>query len=579
VSTSTSSSSRAGNRLIPSGSIAVLAGALVLPAVGIHAGGVPEPPSKAVDAWQSSFRVATTNLASSGSNPYFVLEPGYRLHFKHADETLTVSVLDETKLVDGVETRVVEEREEKHGQLTEVSRNYFAIDRTTGDVYYFGEDSDEYRHGRVVSREGSWLAGEDGARFGLMMPGTAKVGARFYQELAPNVAMDRAEIVAVDSEVSVPAGTFTSCVQVKETSPLENGSSRKIYAPGVGLIQDDEFILARIEAAPTRDAAPQTGFDGTSIALPGAPPEGILLDYLVVDHARHRVWVPAGGTGSTDVIDTQTLDLRRVENFPTAEVERRGAKRRVGPSSATVGDGVVYVGNRGDSSVCAVDAETLVRGACVTLPSMPDGVAFVASSKEVWVTTPRDQSIVILDVSDPTAPKIAGRIEFEGDPEGYAVDNARGFFYTNLEDKDRTLRIDVSTRAVTATWMPECGDAGPRCLLIDPSGQLLVVACTDHVEVLDAGNDGAILSKLETGGGVDSFDYLPARRSLYVAAAHAATLTVAHLDESGGLKSTAVIPTALGARNAVVTADGNVFIAVGPEGRILRIGPSSVQSP
>ncbi len=149
----------------------------------------------------------------------------------------------------------------------------------------------------------------------------------------------------------------------------------------------------------------------------------------------------------------------------------------------------------------------------------------------------------------------------------------RGFFYTNLEDKDRTLRIDIATRTVTATWMPECGDAGPRCLLIDPTGKLLMVECPDRVEVLDAGGDGAILSRLETGDGLDSFDYLPDRRFLFLAAGRAATLTIARLDESGGLERTAVVPTAPGARNAVVTADGVVFVAVGPEGKVLVVHP------
>src|SRR5206468_3297336 len=109
-----------------------------------------------------------------------------------------------------------------------------------------------------------------------------------------------------------------------------------------------------------------------ALPLPGAPPEGVVLDYLVVDRARHRVWVPAGGTGNTDVIDTRTQEIRRVEKFPTTEVERHGKKRMVGPSSATVGEGVVYIGNRGDSSVCAIDATALTRGGCVTIPSMPD---------------------------------------------------------------------------------------------------------------------------------------------------------------------------------------------------------------
>jgi DNA-binding beta-propeller fold protein YncE len=299
-----------------------------------------------------------------------------------------------------------------------------------------------------------------------------------------------------------------------------------------------------------------------------------VLDYLAVDRARHRVWVPAGGTGSADVIDTTSRELRRVEGFPTTEMERRGKKRMVGPSSATIGDGVVYVGNRGDSTVCAIDATTLARGGCATIPSMPDGLAFLAHAKEVWVTTPRDQSIVILDVTKPAAPKVAGSIKLEGDPEGYAVDDGRGRFYTNLEDKDRTLRIDIATHQVTATWMPECGEDGPKGLAIEPKGEWLMVACTDHVEVLSAATDGHILSKLDTGLGVDNFDYLPGQRSIYLAAAGAATLTVARLDQKGALQRMATTATAQGARNAVSTEDGTAYIADGPEGRILVVPPA-----
>ena len=323
-------------------------------------------------------------------------------------------------------------------------------------------------------------------------------------------------------------------------------------------------------AAASVAAAPEL----TALLLPGAPPGGVMLDYLAVDRARHRVWVPAGGTGTTDVIDTRTQEIRRVEKFPTAEVERHGKKRMVGPSSATVGDGVVYVGNRGDSSVCAVDATSLARGGCVTVPSMPDGLAFIARTKEVWVTTPRDQSICILDVSSPATPKIAGSIKLDGEPEGFAVDDGRGLFYTNLEDKDRTVRIDTSTRKVTANWMPACGDDGPKGLAIETKDGLLMVACPDHVEVLAATTDGRILSKLDTGAGVDNIDYLPGRRLLYVAAAGAATLTVAHLDEPGILKQFAATATTAGARNAVVTDDGVAYVADGPDGKILVVRPA-----
>jgi DNA-binding beta-propeller fold protein YncE len=312
----------------------------------------------------------------------------------------------------------------------------------------------------------------------------------------------------------------------------------------------------------------------TAIALPGAPPDGLFLDYLLVDRARHRVWVPAGATGSTDVIDTRTQEIRRVGKFPTKEMERGGTKRMVGPSSATLGDGVVYIGDRADSSVCAVDATTLARGGCATLPSMPDGVAFVPRSKEVWVTAPRDKLIVILDVSAPTAPKVAGRIQLDGDPEGYAVDNTHGLFYTNLEDKDRTLRISTATRKVTGTWMPDCGEEGPRGLAITADGRFLMVACPDHVEVMDSMADGRIVSKIETGAGLDNLDYLPEGRMVYAAAAGAATLTVAHLDAQGALRRITVSPTAKGARNAVVTDDGVAYVADGPEGKILVVRPA-----
>src|SRR6266568_7310525 len=106
------------------------------------------------------------------------------------------------------------------------------------------------------------------------------------------------------------------------------------------------FVVTAALAAPPPPVATSAGV--TSLLLPGAPADGVALDYLVVDRARHRVWVPAGGTGSADVIDTRTQAISRVEKFPVADVERNGKKRKMGPSSATVGDGVVYVGDRAD---------------------------------------------------------------------------------------------------------------------------------------------------------------------------------------------------------------------------------------
>jgi hypothetical protein len=198
-------------------------------------------------AWRDTFAVDKANLADSGRSTYFILEPGYRMVLRKGKDTLTVTVLQETRMVDGVRTRVVEERETEGGQLAEVSRNYFAIDRTTGDVYYFGEDVDEYKNGKVTGHPGAWLSGLDGARFGLMMAARPKVGDRYYQEVAPKVAMDRAEVVAVTEDVKVPAGAFTGCLHTKESTPLERGAEDKWYAPDVGLVKDADFVLATIE--------------------------------------------------------------------------------------------------------------------------------------------------------------------------------------------------------------------------------------------------------------------------------------------------------------------------------------------
>ena len=196
--------------------------------------------------WRSNLAVDKKTLASTGNNPYFVLTPGYRLSYEHGKDTLTTTVLNETRQIDGVETRVVEDRETKNGQLVELTRDYYAIDPATKDVYYFGEDVDVYRGGKVTGHEGSWLSGVKGARFGLMMPRQLKQGLRYYQEQAPGVGMDRAEVVSMGERVNTPAGVFENCIRIRETSPLEKGmSDHKWYAPGVGLVKDGEFVLVK----------------------------------------------------------------------------------------------------------------------------------------------------------------------------------------------------------------------------------------------------------------------------------------------------------------------------------------------
>lgn len=196
--------------------------------------------------WTRSFQIQEGELSSTGRNPYFILEPGYRIVLENGRERLTITVLNETRKIDGVETRIVEERETKNDRLVEISRNYFAISNRTNNVYYFGEDVDIYKAGKVISHEGAWVAVVNGARFGLAMPGVPTLNARYYQELAPGVAMDRAEIVSLSETLITPAGTFKDVLKVVETTPLERGAAEaKFYAPGVGLLQDGSLKLVK----------------------------------------------------------------------------------------------------------------------------------------------------------------------------------------------------------------------------------------------------------------------------------------------------------------------------------------------
>jgi hypothetical protein len=205
--------------------------------------------------WKADFAAEKPDLVSSGRNPYFILEPGYALILEGGDERLVIAVTNETKTVDGVECRVIEEKETKGGKLAEVSRNYFAISKKTSNVYYLGEDVDIYKDGKVAAHEGAWLSGVNGARFGLMMPGKPALKERYYQEIAPKLAMDRAEIVSLSETVKTPAGEFKNCVKTEETTPLEPKAKEfKFFAPGVGLVQEGNLKLVKYGkgVAPTK---------------------------------------------------------------------------------------------------------------------------------------------------------------------------------------------------------------------------------------------------------------------------------------------------------------------------------------
>jgi hypothetical protein len=198
--------------------------------------------------WTDSFDTEKCRFSATGENKYFILKPNYQLSCEGIggrDTTrLVITVLNETQMIGDVETRVVEEKESVNGRVIEISRNFFAVCTQTNTVFYFGEDVDIYKDGKLASHGGAWRAGENGAKAGVMMPGIILLGSRFYQEVAPAVAMDRAEIVTVNEVLQTPAGKFQHCLKTEETTPLEpKAKEYKLYAPGVGLVKDGDLLL------------------------------------------------------------------------------------------------------------------------------------------------------------------------------------------------------------------------------------------------------------------------------------------------------------------------------------------------
>ena len=255
-------------------------GAPAAPADAAKIAVVP-PAAKAAMKFRDTFKVDKAALADRGKGDYFILQPGYKLTFKFGIDTLVITVLDETKMIDGVKCRVVEERETKDGKLAEISRNWFAIDKAAGDVYYFGEAVDVYdADGKIVDHGGSWESGKNGAHFGLFLPGKPKVGDAYYQEVAPGVAMDRAVIASVTEELKVPAGTYKNVLKWEESSAIEAGGGEKFFAPEIGLIKDDEFELAKHEMPLT---------DTVSKAFKAAFPKGEITKVDMDE--ENGVWV------------------------------------------------------------------------------------------------------------------------------------------------------------------------------------------------------------------------------------------------------------------------------------------------
>ena len=176
-------------------------------------------------------------------NPYLPLRPGNEWVYEVTGEepqTITVTVTDETREVAGVTTTVVRDVVTgADGEVIEETADWFAQDRE-GNVWYFGEDTTEYDERGRPDTTGSWEAGVDGARAGLVMPATPRLGDGYQQEFYPGEAEDRAEVLALDGTRQLSSGAYEDLLVTEDTTPLEPGLvEQKYYARGTGLIYEE----------------------------------------------------------------------------------------------------------------------------------------------------------------------------------------------------------------------------------------------------------------------------------------------------------------------------------------------------
>ena len=182
------------------------------------------------------------NFVAGVTNPFFPLTPGtinyYEGVSEGSTETDSVEVLSETKAILGIAATVVHDRVYADGELTEDTFDWYAQDKD-GNVWYLGEDTRELENGAVVSTEGSWEAGVDGAEAGIIMWGdpAAHIGQEYRQEFSRGVAEDLGKVVATDQHVEVPFGSLDGCVQTEDRSALEPGIlENKYYCSGIGVV-------------------------------------------------------------------------------------------------------------------------------------------------------------------------------------------------------------------------------------------------------------------------------------------------------------------------------------------------------
>lgn len=199
----------------------------------------PEPGSAPLPMGDDPVELDPADFTTDIDNPYWPMTPGTQWTYRETDPdgdlTVVVTVTSETKpIANGIEARVVRDTVRRGEELVEDTFDWYAQD-ADGTIWYLGEDTAEFEDGEIVSREGSFEAGVEGALPGIAMPADPQPGMAYRQEYLEGVAEDQGAVLGVSELVEVPYGSFEDAVLTRDTTPLEpDVQELKFYVAGVG---------------------------------------------------------------------------------------------------------------------------------------------------------------------------------------------------------------------------------------------------------------------------------------------------------------------------------------------------------
>lgn len=202
------------------------------------------PKSQQSTSYNPIIRPADFSNSTFLTNPYFPATPGktyiYEGETSDGLERVEEKRLSTTKTILGITCIEVNVREFLDGQITEETWDWYAQDNE-GTVWYFGEAVDNYdEQGNIENHNGSWKAGVDGAKPGIIMPAEPRVGLKYREEFYPDHAEDEAQVIGTGLTVVLPLDTYTNCIKTRNFTRLEPGQNEnKYYAPGVGLVKEE----------------------------------------------------------------------------------------------------------------------------------------------------------------------------------------------------------------------------------------------------------------------------------------------------------------------------------------------------